>query len=142
MAECGRGAKRKEGEHSEVCSADDVAEWFARQVDSGGCGKVGEEHRSKILQALGEQEVEREVLAKLDRQRQKIQRYSTLPIVKEIRQRSARKMPISSSAPSTSQHFAPTTSTSSRSPLLAAKQEGGCPPPKANRNPARHAIVS
>ena len=56
MAECGGGAKRKEGEHSEVCSVDDVAEWFARQVDNGGCGKVSAEHRAKILQAVGEHE--------------------------------------------------------------------------------------
>ena len=42
---------------------DDVAEWFARQVDSGGCGKVSAEHRAKILQAVGEHEVDREVLA-------------------------------------------------------------------------------
>ena len=94
MAECGGGAKRKEGEHSEVCSVDDVAEWFARQVDNGGCGKVSAEHRAKILQAVGEHEVDREVLA------------------------------------------------SSRSPLLAEKQKGGCPPPKANSDPARRAIVS
>jgi hypothetical protein len=42
---------------------DDVAEWFARQVDNGGCGKVSAEHRAKILQAVGEHEVDREVLA-------------------------------------------------------------------------------
>ena len=57
------GSEAKEGEHLEVFSVDDVAEWCARQVDSGGCGKVSAEHRAKILQAVGEHEVDREVLA-------------------------------------------------------------------------------
>jgi hypothetical protein len=51
------GSEAKEGEHFEVFAVDDdVAELCARQVDSGGCGKVSAEHRAKFLQAVGEHE--------------------------------------------------------------------------------------
>ena len=67
MQMAGAGSKRPAEPMAaeQVTSVDDVADWLAEQIDSGGCGKVTAETRSTVLESVRENEVDREVLATL-----------------------------------------------------------------------------